>query len=67
MTDANHNNAVYDVALVGMGLANGLIAAALLHKHPLARIAVIDRKPALAFNQTWCFHRSDVLNEDVWS
>ena len=71
MINADHlhqlrSDAVYDVALVGVGLANGLIAAALLHKHPLARIAVIDQKPAFAFNQTWCFHRSDVPSEDVW-
>ncbi len=61
------SGAPYDVALVGAGFANGLIAAAVLHQHPGARVAVIDRRPDRSFNQTWCFHESDVPTAQVWS
>lgn len=48
----------FDVALVGGGLQNGLIALALRHAQPDARIAVIERGPRVGGNHTWCFHSS---------
>lgn len=54
------DNTQFDVVLLGAGLSNGLIAAALLHHCPSARIAVIDQNPTLESQKTWCFHESDV-------
>ncbi|MCE9574724.1 MAG: lycopene beta-cyclase CrtY [Deltaproteobacteria bacterium] len=50
----------FDYALVGGGLQNGLIALAVRAHQPDARIAIIERAPALAGNHTWCFHDSDL-------
>lgn len=53
---------VYDLALVGGGLQNGLIALALRHVRPDARIALIERGPRVGGNHTWCFHADDVAD-----
>lgn len=50
----------YDYILVGAGLANGLIAMAILQRRPDARIVVIDRDDRPAGNHTWCFHTRDI-------
>lgn len=52
-----------DLALVGGGLQNGLIALAVRHARPEARIALIERGPAVGGNHTWCFHAADVTEE----
>lgn len=49
-----------DLALVGGGLQNGLIALATLAARPEARIALFERGPTLGGNHTWCFHDGDV-------
>lgn len=49
-----------DLVLVGGGLANGLIALAVRHARPDARIAMIERGPAIGGNHTWCFHAGDI-------
>ncbi len=49
-----------DYALVGGGLQNGLIALALLHHRPDARLALIERGPRPGGDHTWCFHAADV-------
>lgn len=49
-----------DVALVGGGLANVLIALRLAEARPGVRLAVIERGPVLGGNHTWSFHDSDV-------
>jgi lycopene beta-cyclase len=51
---------MYDYALVGGGLQNGLIALAVRACQPEARIAMIERGAAPGGNHTWCFHASDV-------
>ncbi len=50
----------YDYALVGGGLQNGLMALAILHRNPEARIALIERREELGGNHIWCFHSDDV-------
>lgn len=55
----------FDCILVGGGLQNGLIALALRHHHPHARIALVEAAPALAGNHTWCFHDTDV-DAAIW-
>ncbi len=49
-----------DLALVGGGLQNGLIALAVLAARPTARIALFERGPRLGGNHTWCFHQGDL-------
>ena len=50
----------YDYALVGGGLQNGLMAVALRHRQPGARILLLERADRLGGNHTWCFHARDV-------
>ena len=50
----------FDYVLVGGGLQNGLIAAALAERAPRARVALVERKTELGGNHTWCFHAADV-------
>ncbi len=52
-----------DLALVGGGLQNGLIALAALAARPDARIAIFERGPMLGGNHTWCFHAGDLPDE----
>lgn len=54
------DNTQFDVVFLGAGLSNGLIAAALLHHCPSARVAVIDQNTTLQSEKTWCFHDTDV-------
>lgn len=56
---------MYDYALVGGGLQNGLIALALRARQPGARVAMIERGEAVGGNHTWCFHAGDVASEDA--
>lgn len=51
---------IFDYALVGGGLQNALIARALAHYQPEARVALFERAPALGSGHTWCFHESDL-------
>ncbi len=53
---------VYDLALVGGGLQNGLIALAVRHARPDARITLIERGAHVGGNHTWCFHADDVAD-----
>jgi lycopene beta-cyclase len=50
----------FDYILVGGGLQNGLIAAALRARQPSARVALVERDGNLGGNHTWCFHDTDV-------
>jgi lycopene beta-cyclase len=52
--------AEFDYVLVGGGLQNGLIAAAVRKRQPESRIALIERDDSLGGNHTWCFHEGDV-------
>lgn len=50
----------YDYILVGGGLQAGLLALALEHHHPDARVLMVERAAKIAGNHTWSFHPGDV-------
>lgn len=50
----------YDCILVGGGLQSGLLALALRHHHPDARVLLIEGGGQLGGNHTWSFHPGDV-------
>jgi lycopene beta-cyclase len=49
-----------DVALVGGGLANSLLAYRLRELRPELDLVVVERGPELGGNHTWSFHDSDL-------
>lgn len=49
-----------DIALVGGGLANGLIAWRLAERRPDLSIAIFESGSAIGGNHTWSFHDGDV-------
>jgi len=49
-----------DYLLVGGGLQNALIAAALAHYRPNAQVAIVEAGSRLGGNHVWCFHADDV-------
>ena len=49
-----------DYLLVGGGLQNALIASALAHHQPTARVAVVEQTARIGGNHLWCFHALDV-------
>ena len=49
-----------DLAVLGGGLAGGLIALAVARRHPDLRITVVERGPALGGNHVWSFFASDL-------
>lgn len=55
-----------DVAIVGGGLAGGLIAYALSVKRPDLRIRLIERDATLGGNHVWSFFSTDVAPQDRW-
>ncbi len=52
-----------DLALVGGGLANSLIAYRLATQRPSVRLLLIERAPSLGGNHTWSFHATDLTAE----
>lgn len=57
---ALENPGRFDLALVGGGLQNALIALASLHHRPGCRILLVERDHALGGNHTWSFHAATV-------
>jgi lycopene beta-cyclase len=55
-----------DYAIVGGGLQAGLIALAVRHRQPAARIAIVERGSTLGGNHTWCFHAGDAPTDAPW-
>lgn len=55
-----------DVAIVGGGLAGGLIALALRRKHPTLDIRLIEGGRSIGGNHLWSFFASDVAPSDRW-
>jgi lycopene beta-cyclase len=49
-----------DLALLGGGLANGLLAYRLATTRPEVSFALIEKGTRIGANHTWCFHESDV-------
>mgnify|MGYP001270240259 CR=1 FL=1 len=60
MTNATQRKPVIDLALVGGGLANGLIAYRLAVIRPEIKLIVFEREAAPGGNHTWSFHATDV-------
>ena len=52
-----------DYIIVGGGLQGGLIALALRHRRPSARVTLVDRGSRPGGNHTWSFHANDVPAE----
>jgi len=50
----------FDYILVGGGLQSGLIALALAHHQPQARLLLLEQHGELGGNHTWSFHGSDI-------
>ncbi|MDT8760375.1 lycopene beta-cyclase CrtY [Sphingomonas psychrotolerans] len=55
-----------DLAIVGGGLAGGLIARAVHQRHPDAQIRLIEGGAHLGGNHLWSFFASDVAPADRW-
>ena len=55
-----------DVAIVGAGLAGGLMALALAKKHPGLDVRLIDADTQVGGNHLWSFFGSDVAEADRW-
>ena len=56
-----------DIALVGGGLANGLIAWRLSQLRPELRFGLIEAGPEVGGNHTWSFHEGDLTSpEHAW-
>jgi lycopene beta-cyclase len=53
-----------DVAIVGGGLAGGLIALALRQRRPDVRVVIIERGETLGGNHIWSFFGSDIARAD---
>lgn len=59
----NSETGPLDYILVGGGLQSGLMALAIRHHQPHARLAIIEQGPQLAGNHTWSFHAGDIPAE----
>jgi lycopene beta-cyclase len=55
-----------DVAIVGGGLAGGLIALALRKKRPDCDIRLIEGSQRIGGNHVWSFFASDIADGDRW-
>jgi lycopene beta-cyclase len=55
-----------DIAIVGGGLAGGLIALALKRRRPDCDVRLIERSARIGGNHVWSFFAGDVAPEDRW-
>ncbi|MDI1296024.1 MAG: lycopene beta-cyclase CrtY [bacterium] len=62
MTDADS----CDLAILGGGLAGGLIALAFAARRPDVRLLLIERDAVIGGNHLWSFFDGDVAPEDRW-
>ncbi|MBY0581530.1 MAG: lycopene beta-cyclase CrtY [Sphingomonas sp.] len=60
------NDLSCDLAIVGGGLAGGLIALALAKSRPDLDIRLIEGGPSLGGNHLWSFFASDIAPADRW-
>ena len=59
-------NSQADIAILGGGLAGGLIALALAERQPDLDIVLIEQDEALGGNHVWSFFGPDVAKADRW-
>ncbi len=55
-----------DLAIVGGGLAGGLIARAFAVKRPQVRLLLVEQGAALGGNHLWSFFDGDIADKDRW-
>ncbi len=55
-----------DLAIVGAGLAGGLIALAVQARHPDLSIRLIDAAPVVGGNHRWSFFAGDIAPANRW-
>ena len=55
-----------DLAIIGGGLAGGLIARAFADRRPEVRLLLVEEQPALGGNHIWSFFDGDVPDADRW-
>ncbi|QNE32367.1 lycopene beta-cyclase CrtY [Sphingomonas sp. NBWT7] len=55
-----------DLAIVGGGLAGGLIALAVAQRRPELIVRIVDAGESLGGNHVWSFFDADVAKEDRW-
>ena len=55
-----------DIAILGGGLAGGLIALALAQRRPELKLALIEQGDCFGGNHVWSFFASDVAAKDAW-
>ncbi|MET3761026.1 lycopene beta-cyclase CrtY [Sphingomonas sp. UYEF23] len=55
-----------DIAIVGGGLAGGLIALALAKQRPELDVRIVERSDRFGGNHLWSFFASDVRDADRW-
>jgi lycopene beta-cyclase len=55
-----------DLAIVGGGLAGGLIAYALSQRRPELVVRLIESGPAFGGNHVWSFFSNDIAADDRW-
>ena len=55
-----------DLAIVGGGLAGGLLALALRARHPDMELRLIEAGERLGGNHVWSFFGSDIAEADRW-
>jgi lycopene beta-cyclase len=60
------NNLNCDLAIIGGGLAGGLIALAFAERRPDISVLLVERSDALGGNHLWSFFDGDVAEADRW-
>ncbi len=55
-----------DLAIVGAGLAGGLVALAVQARHPGIAIRLVDAAPVVGGNHRWSFFGADIAAADRW-
>src|SRR5690348_3179701 len=55
-----------DIAIVGGGLAGGLIALALAQRRPELDVRLIEASETIGGNHIWSFFSSDIADDERW-
>jgi lycopene beta-cyclase len=61
-----HPDEAVDLAILGGGLAGGLIALALRARRPDLRLVLVEGAETCGGNHIWSFFDSDVDTQDRW-